>query len=132
MEAGWKILVADRNRHVREFLRRELEAEGYEVQVARDGHQVWNLLNGSAPPDLLILDLEIPYLEELAEQAHLQDQGLPVPLIVHSFGDDSPSGAHLPKAAAFLEKTEDPARLKEVVAEVLGRFYPQRFLGCPA
>jgi len=129
VEAGWKILVADRNRHVREFLRRELEAEGYEVQVARDGREVRDLLNGSVPPDLLVLDLEIPYLEELAEQAHFQDQNPPVPLIIHSFGEDSPSLAQMAGAAAFLEKTEDPARLKELVAEVLAKYYPGRFLG---
>ena len=35
-----KILIADRNRHVRDFLRRELGAEGYQVEVARDGREV--------------------------------------------------------------------------------------------
>ena len=34
------ILIADRNRHVREFLRRELMAEDYCVEVAKDGREV--------------------------------------------------------------------------------------------
>jgi len=121
---GWIILVADRNRHVREFLRRELEAEGYTVQVARDGLEVWRHLNSSAPPHLLILDLEIPYLEELAELAHFKDQQPPVPLVIHSFREDLANAAQVPTVAAFLEKNEDPARLKEVVAEILGHAPP--------
>ena len=52
-----KILIADRNRHVRDFLRRELHAEGYRIEVARDGREVLNHLQGHEPPDLLILDL---------------------------------------------------------------------------
>ena len=59
-----KILLADRNRHVRDLLRRELSAEGYVVEVARDGREVLERLNGDDPPHLLILDLEIPYLDE--------------------------------------------------------------------
>ncbi len=121
----WTILVADRNRHVRDFLRRELEAEGYAVVVARDGHEVWDILKGSDPPDLLILDLEIPYLEDLEKQALFQEQNPRVPLIIHSFAEDIPGRANLANATAFLEKNEDPARLKAVVAEVLNKFSPR-------
>ena len=60
-----KILIADRNRHVREFLRRELLAEGYQVEEARDGREILGLLNGGTLPDLLILDLELPFVSEL-------------------------------------------------------------------
>jgi DNA-binding response OmpR family regulator len=35
VEKEFKILIADRNQHVREFLKRELMAEGYRVGLAK-------------------------------------------------------------------------------------------------
>jgi CheY-like chemotaxis protein len=35
VEKEFKILVADRNQRVREFLKRELMAEGYRVRLAK-------------------------------------------------------------------------------------------------
>lgn len=120
METAWKILVADRNRHVRDFLRRELAGEGYTVMVAGDGREVRELLKSSPPPDLVILDPEIPFVEVLTGPGPAQTEPLRIPLILHIFGEDqSPGTPLLPGAVAFLEKTADPARLKQVVAEVL-------------
>lgn len=112
-----KILIADRNRHVREFLRRELQAEGYRVDAARDAREVLQLLNGPNPPDLVILDLELPYVAELKVLELLHEQLPSLPVVIHSFPPES--GEHLPEAAAFLVKQEDTKHLKEVVAELL-------------
>jgi len=121
-----KILIADRNRHVREFLRRELQAEGYQVEVARDGRDVLNILHGHNSPDLLILDLELPYVTELKVLELLHEQLPSLPVVIHSFPPESER--HLPEAAVFLEKKEDTDLLKEVVAELLGGhdLYPPR------
>ena len=86
-----KILIADRNRHVREFLRRELSAEGYQVEVARDGREVLGRINGDDPPHLLILDLEIPYLDELEVWARLKDRQPPLPVVIHTFLPEYPT-----------------------------------------
>jgi two-component system, OmpR family, response regulator MprA len=119
-----KILVADRNRNVRELLRRELRAEGYAVEVARDGREVWLSIKSDHPPHLLILDLEIPYLEDLLEKARFREDGISLPLIIFSFLPDEGETPSVPNAAAFLEKKADMDRLKAVVAEVIGKFYP--------
>jgi DNA-binding NtrC family response regulator len=121
---GCKILIADRNRHVRDFLRRELTAEGYQVEVARDGREVLDRINGSAPPHLLILDLEIPYLEEPEVWARLKDRQPPLPVVIHTFLPEYPTNLTLPIAAAFLEKKGDTDQLKAVVAEVIEKHYP--------
>lgn len=113
----WKILVADRNRHVRDLLRRELTAEGYEVAEAWDGHEVWQRLSGPDPPDMLILDPNLPYLEDLVEMAHFRDHPPAVPLILYMFREEEPD-IPLPPATR-LEKREDPTSLKEVVAQIL-------------
>ena len=119
-----KILIADRNRHVRDFLRRELSAEGYQVEVARDGREVLDRLNGEAPPHLLILDLEIPYLEEPEVWARLKDRQPPLPVVIHTLLPEYPTNLTLPIAAVFLEKKGDTDQLKAIVAEVIAKHYP--------
>jgi CheY-like chemotaxis protein len=126
-----KILVADRNRHVREFLRRELSAEGYRVEVARDGREVLQRLQGEDPPELLILDLEIPYVDELEVLARLKARQPSVPVVIHTFLSESAPPPGLVQAEAFLEKKEDTDQLKAVVAEVIGKNYPLRSKPAP-
>jgi len=124
-----KILIADRNRHVRDLLRRELTAEGYLVEVAKDGREVLDRIDGEAPPHLLILDLEIPYLEEPALWAGLKDRQPPLPVLIHTFSPEYPTHLAPPVVVAYLEKKGDTDQLKAVVAEVIGRCYPE---GVPA
>jgi CheY-like chemotaxis protein len=119
VKAPERILIADRNRHVRDFLRRELLTAGYQVEAARDGREVLDLIGAHPPPDLLILDLELPYVTELKVLELLHEQLPSLPVIVHSFLPESES--RLPEAATFLEKREDIDLLKEVVAELLGK-----------
>ena len=118
MNAPGKILIADRNRHVREFLRRELLAEGYQVEEARDGREVLERVNRPTPPDLLVLDLELPYAAELKVLEVLHEQQPSLPVVIHSFPPESEQ--NLPEGVAFLVKREDTNLLKEVVAEILG------------
>ena len=119
-----KILIADRNRNVRDLLRRELTAEGYVVEVARDGREVLGRINGEAPPHLLILDLEIPYLDEPEVWFRLKDRQPSLPVVIHTFLPEYPTSLTLPIAAAFLEKKGDTDELKAVVAEVIEKHYP--------
>jgi DNA-binding response OmpR family regulator len=120
------ILVADRNRHVREFLHRELSAAGYRVEVAGDGREVLDILLRDHPPDLLILDLELPYpggvhlLEELQARERL------VPVVIHTFPTDAANHPAVQQVAAFVEKSGNTDHLKAVVEEVLERSYPHR------
>jgi CheY-like chemotaxis protein len=120
----YKILIADRNRHVRDFLRRELTAEGYRVEMAADGQEILRRIDGADRPHLLILDLEIPYLDD-AVWGRLQDCQPPLPLVIHTLLPQHPTNQTFPFAAAFLEKAGDTDRLKTVVAEVIAKYYPQ-------
>jgi DNA-binding response OmpR family regulator len=122
-----KILIAERNRHVREFLRRELSTEGYEVEVARDGRELLTLLCTNDPPHLVILDLEIPYLDGWEIWALLKDRRPPLPVVIHSLLPEYTTRLTVPFAAAFLEKKADTDELKAVVAEVIAKYYQEQF-----
>ena len=76
MSDDFTLLITDRNRHVRNFLRRELIAEGYQVEVAADGRDLLRKISLAGPPDLLILDLEIPPLGGAALLRKIQRQHL--------------------------------------------------------
>jgi two-component system response regulator MprA len=55
-----KILVVDDERAVRESLRRALELEGYEIELAADGNEALDRLESASEPDAMILDLLMP------------------------------------------------------------------------
>ena len=82
------------------------------MEVARDGRELLGLISGDAPPHLLILDLEIPYLEEPEVWARLKDRQPPLPVVIHTCLPEYPTNLTLPIAAAFLEKKGDTDQLK--------------------
>src|SRR4029078_1369240 len=55
-----KILVVDDERAVRESLRRALELEGYEIELAEDGQQALERLHDGPEPDAMVLDILMP------------------------------------------------------------------------
>jgi len=128
MQHKFVILIADKNRNVREFLRREFAADGYSVIVAKDYRELVRLVEGDKPPDLLIFDLEMPFSEGKETLAELQGRSPSLPVVVHTFLTEHSSDSAVLKAAAFLEKKgSNIDRLKEVVIEVLRLTYPDRF-----
>lgn len=130
MENEFYILVADRNRHVRELLRRELSAEGYRIEAAGDGREVLGITEGAEPPDLLILDLDLPYLNGLTLLDRLHDRSPLLPVLVHAFLPEDAGNLDIGHAAALVEKSGDTDRLKAAVDDVLAKFYPHRFALC--
>ncbi len=129
MRDSFTILITDRNRHVRELLRREFEADGYRVRLAKDGRQVLTVIDSAEPLDLLILDLEIPYVDggvEIIER--LKDREPPVPVVIHTFFSEDVKSSAVEKASAIVEKTGDNIdHLRSVVEKVLQKFYPRQF-----
>ncbi len=81
------ILITDRNRHVREYIKRELINEGYEVYLAKNGDEVKNLIYSPIPLDLLILDPELPSISDRELYKEIQDRVPPLPIIIHAFAD---------------------------------------------
>jgi len=120
------ILIADRNRHVREFLRRELMSAGYLVQVAKDGREVMKMTGVDNPPDLLILDLDLPYVSGVKILEELQNRNSPLPVIVHTFHTEWMSHPTVQRAAGLCEKSGNNIQgFKATVAQVLEKWYPQ-------
>ena len=83
-----KILVVDDEPQIRQAVERSLLARGYEVQVAGDGAVALDLA-AAAPPDLVVLDLNMPVMDGLECLPAASDVDR-VPIIVLSVREDEP------------------------------------------
>ena len=77
-----KILVVDDERAVRESLRRALELEGYEIELAADGSEALYRLEGSEEPDAMILDVLMPGVDGLEVCRRLRGTGSKLPVLM--------------------------------------------------
>jgi two-component system response regulator MprA len=82
-----KILVVDDERAVRDSLRRALELEGYEVDLAVDGPDgIARIEEGQ--PDAVILDVLMPGLDGLEVSRHVRRSGNRVPVLMLTARDE--------------------------------------------
>ena len=77
-----KILVVDDERAVRESLRRALELEGYEIELAADGSEALYRLEGGDEPDAVILDVLMPGVDGLEVCRRLRGSGSKLPVLM--------------------------------------------------
>lgn len=79
---GARILIVDDDQCMRELLQLHLRSAGYEVAVAEDAVVAGRMILKS-PPDLLIVDVEMPYINGVEFVATLvADQTVPyIPVI---------------------------------------------------
>jgi len=77
-----KILVVDDERAVRESLRRALELESYEIELAADGNEALYRLKSDAQPDAVILDVLMPGIDGLEVCRTIRRSGSRVPVLM--------------------------------------------------
>ena len=116
------ILISDRNRNVREFLRRELEMDGYHVEVAKSVREILYWIYNKETVDLVILDPELFEAKEMSLLEKISDRVPSLPLILHAFSTDYPDAADVSSVVRFVEKKGSSIEhLKKAVSELLPR-----------
>lgn len=128
MQYPFTILIADRNPNVRELLKRELVSEGYKVRLARSSRQVLTCMEDpSSEPDLLIVDPDLPDMDEIPLLEVLQRKSPAFPVIVHTFLADYIHHPIALSSAVVVEKDgRHVDRLKNIVRDLLRKSYPRR------
>lgn len=122
MERKYTILIADRNPHVREFLRRELTAVGYRILLADTGRDIVKRVYQHEPVDLLILDPDLPDVEESDMLRKIRNRIPILPVVVHTYVSDYETHHDLANAVAFVEKRGSSIEsLREVVSDILNQ-----------
>jgi two-component system, OmpR family, response regulator MprA len=114
-----RIMVVDDERAVRESLRRALELEGYEIELAADGREALYRLeaNGDAQPDAVILDVLMPEVDGLEVCRQLRRSGNHVPVLMLTARDEIENRVAGLDAGADDYVTK-PFALEELVARV--------------
>lgn len=115
------ILIADPNPYVRSFLSRELRVAGYQTVEAGACREFYSLLQGGSPPDLVILELDFPIITGLNMLERIQRFIPPVPQVIYTHLTEYEHHPNVGKAAAFVEKNDDPEALFQAIHQVLGR-----------
>jgi len=131
MDNQYTILVTDRNRHVRDFLKRELLAEGYNVLTARDASEVRKYLYSPEQIDLVILDPELLNCIYGSLLNEICDRLPPVPVIVHGFfnGQSFVLPQECPQTVVVEKKGGSIELLKKNISKLLiKKFDKQRHL----
>ena len=111
-----KILVVEDDRTLREALRYNLVAAGYEVVVASDGGQ--GLLNArQSSPDVVVLDLMLPSLSGIEVCKALRRDGSILPIIMLTARD-----AEIDRIGGLESGADDyvtkPFSMRELIARV--------------
>ncbi|MEM1254010.1 MAG: response regulator transcription factor [Cyanobacteria bacterium P01_H01_bin.21] len=111
-----RILIAEDNPHIVDFLRAGLKAHGFTILVVEEGGQVVELAH-SDDFDLLILDLGLPGKDGLAIMREIRGQGEQLPIIILTARDgvDDTVTALEGGANDYITK---PFRFEELLARI--------------
>ena len=120
MQKVFNLLIVDRNPHIRNFLKREFQSEGYTVQLAKNSGELVDLIYGSEPIDLVIIDPVFPDVSQLNLFKSLEDRVPPLPLVIHSdLNDYLESTSQISNAAFVPKRGSSSETLKGVVWDLL-------------
>ncbi len=119
-----RLLVVDDEPHVARVLRVSLAKEGWQIDLAHDGHEALAAI-ASNPPDALITDIQMPGMggEELCRRLHADDTrpAFPVLVMTSMTARDQRSWAQELGGIEFLEKPVSPRRIATLLGQLLAR-----------
>jgi DNA-binding NtrC family response regulator len=120
MQKKINLLIVDRNPHIRNFLKREFQSQGYHVQLAKNGREVLALIYSSLPIDLVIIDPDIRDISQDILFKGLEDRVPLLPIAIHSdLFDYHEFTSHLSKATFVPKQGSSSETLKDVVWNLL-------------
>lgn len=119
---GRTVMIADDSVYIRQSLQQTLQRAGYRVIQARDGMEAWELLL-EQPPDVLLLDIEMPHLNgyELLSMIRASPRfaALKIIMLTARSSEKHRRSAQDLGAQAYLIKPSPPEQLLETIGAVL-------------
>ncbi len=125
-----RVLIVEDESHIAEGLQFNLEAEGYEAEVAGDGARAIERLTGEESFDLVILDLMLPELSGYEVARRVRAAGNYVPILILTAKDD-PSDLVRGLEDGADDYLAKPFRLDELLARVRVLLRRRRWDGAP-
>ena len=115
--ASFTVILANRNRHVRELLAREFSREGFCVKSCGLGREAASL--AASGGDLLVVDSELPDMDPLSVIRQARRTRPVLPVAVHAHGAEEATVCLREPLVFFVPKNEDPAVLVDAVRGML-------------
>jgi two-component system chemotaxis response regulator CheY len=114
---GANVLIVDDDKVMRELLQLHLANAGYDVRAAEDPVAAGHLIV-KCKPDLLIVDVQMPYMNgyEFVAALRADPETRAIPVVFLTTDDDVADEAKKLGAAAYLAKPVMATRLLEIVA----------------
>lgn len=113
-----KVLIVEDSADVRKIVSQKLSNYSIEILEAQDGRQAWDVIIKSHP-DLIILDVHIPYMDGLEILSEMKNEWIDTPVIIMS-GDDSVTikeSCYLLGAKGYISKPIPPNAIDNIVRE---------------
>jgi DNA-binding response OmpR family regulator len=117
------VLVVDDDDNVRQTLAERLETSGYEVLLARDGRDAFEVIARGVNPDVILLDVVMPIMDGWHFlSARLRDPSIvAVPVVLMSGGQEAERQSHKIGVCGFIRKPLDIGDLVDRINACLGR-----------
>ena len=77
-----KIIVAEDDLNIRQYLVRTLKSKGYKVKEAGDGKEALDLINSGYVPDILTTDINMPRMNGYELIRELSKKGYSFPILI--------------------------------------------------
>jgi excisionase family DNA binding protein len=122
--AGPVVLIVDDDDRLREYVRVNLEMEGYEVREARSADEGLSMLEeDSTPPDLVLLDVMMPHVDGWEMLKRVQERhgvgAIPVIMFSGKLDEGAAVEAASRGAHGFVGKPFNPQELIEQTKQLL-------------
>jgi excisionase family DNA binding protein len=121
-QSGPVVLIVDDDKGMREYMKANLEMEGYSVREASNAEEGLAAID-TEPPDLILLDVMMPHVDGWEMLRRMQERhGVgSIPVILYSGKVDERSAAEAEErgATGFIGKPFDPSQLIERTKQLL-------------
>ena len=114
-----RVLVADDDPGIRNLLQAVLKEEGLEVTTVGDGAGVLAELEDGTPPDLIILDMQMPLMDGREAFREMRARGYHIPVLVLTAFGASAATREL-GAEGAMGKPFDIEALVQLVEDLIG------------
>lgn len=114
-----KILLVDDDESIQLLYQEEFQEEGYEVIAALDGDTALRLFNES-PPDLVVLDIQMPGLNGIEVLRQMKMLNAAIPVVISSAFQEYKQDLGAWACDEYVVKSSDMSDLKAAVRRLVG------------